>query len=359
MKKKTIMAVLAGVLAVGIVFVSQATVFADSEYTVKKGDSLWKIAKTFFGKGQDYTKIVDANKSIIKDPNLIRIGWKLIIPGESQEPEAEGGLANVVSPITEYKTLSEMNEAAGTILMHPGVMGVTNEKFIVINDGTRKIAEYSFEINGVSYVLRNGPTSLDDISGVYVNGATAFDGRDPADGIDYVFTDDLMLGRWFRVEGQFILSAKKTEGYTEELFKNIAEEILEVNAIQQEVWVEEEYADPLGVIGTYMDGTSQRAVMEVTFDEKEMKYHMTVSWANSAFSRMEWKMSGEDNGYGAIEYNDCVKSRVDYDEKGEKEVYKTEYTGGSGFFSFKDGKLAWDGAQDENCRECAFEKMPE
>ena len=50
-------------------------------YTVKKGDNLWKLAVEFFGKGHEYTKIVEAN-SEIKDPNLIYVDQVLTIPEE-------------------------------------------------------------------------------------------------------------------------------------------------------------------------------------------------------------------------------------------------------------------------------------
>lgn len=49
-------------------------------YTVKSGDCLWNIAKKYYGNGAQYTKIEDANKSKIKNPNLIQPGWVLIIP---------------------------------------------------------------------------------------------------------------------------------------------------------------------------------------------------------------------------------------------------------------------------------------
>lgn len=49
-------------------------------YTVKKGDCLWKIAKQYYGNGALYTKIYDANTNQIANPNLIKIGQKLIIP---------------------------------------------------------------------------------------------------------------------------------------------------------------------------------------------------------------------------------------------------------------------------------------
>lgn len=53
---------------------------AAKTYTVKSGDCLWNIAKKYYGSGAQYTKIVNANKSKIKNPNLIYPGWVLVIP---------------------------------------------------------------------------------------------------------------------------------------------------------------------------------------------------------------------------------------------------------------------------------------
>lgn len=50
-------------------------------YIVKKGDCLWKIAKHFYGNGSLYTKIYNANRGKIKNPNLIFPGQVFIIPG--------------------------------------------------------------------------------------------------------------------------------------------------------------------------------------------------------------------------------------------------------------------------------------
>lgn len=49
-------------------------------YTVKKGDCLWNISKRFYGKGSLYTKIYNANKDKIKNPNKIYPGQVLVIP---------------------------------------------------------------------------------------------------------------------------------------------------------------------------------------------------------------------------------------------------------------------------------------
>lgn len=48
-------------------------------YTVKSGDTLWGIAKTFYGNGAQYTKIASANTGIA-NPNLIYPGQVLSIP---------------------------------------------------------------------------------------------------------------------------------------------------------------------------------------------------------------------------------------------------------------------------------------
>lgn len=52
----------------------------NGSYTVVSGDTLWAIAKKFYGKGSQYTKIYNANKDKIKNPNLIMGGQKLVIP---------------------------------------------------------------------------------------------------------------------------------------------------------------------------------------------------------------------------------------------------------------------------------------
>ena len=49
-------------------------------YTVKSGDCLWNIAKKYYGNGAQYTKIYNANKGKIKNPNLIYPWQVLTIP---------------------------------------------------------------------------------------------------------------------------------------------------------------------------------------------------------------------------------------------------------------------------------------
>ena len=57
-----------------------AVVEAARYYVIEKGDTLSGIAKRFYGNAMDYPKIFDANKEVIKDPDLIFPGQKIRIP---------------------------------------------------------------------------------------------------------------------------------------------------------------------------------------------------------------------------------------------------------------------------------------
>jgi len=50
-------------------------------YVVVKGDSLSKIAKQEYGDANKWRTIYEANKDLIKDPDLIYPGQELKIPG--------------------------------------------------------------------------------------------------------------------------------------------------------------------------------------------------------------------------------------------------------------------------------------
>jgi LysM repeat protein len=62
-----------------------AAVEADGEPTVRmhevvSGDTLGAIAQTYYGKASLYMKIFEANRDVLDDPNLIKVGQMLRIP---------------------------------------------------------------------------------------------------------------------------------------------------------------------------------------------------------------------------------------------------------------------------------------
>ncbi len=70
-----------------VTVLSDATVSADQTasttgitYEVVSGDTLWSIAEEHLGSGFDWNKIYEANKAVIKTPNMIYVGQNLLIP---------------------------------------------------------------------------------------------------------------------------------------------------------------------------------------------------------------------------------------------------------------------------------------
>jgi nucleoid-associated protein YgaU len=53
---------------------------AEKTYEVQPGDSLSRIAKREYGNANEWRRIYDANKDILKDPDKIFPGQKLRIP---------------------------------------------------------------------------------------------------------------------------------------------------------------------------------------------------------------------------------------------------------------------------------------
>lgn len=75
----------AGIASVESELIVSKEVPAAVFYTVKKGDTLWKIAEEHYGKGQGakYNDIVKANTPPVKNPDLIQPGWVLRIPAQA------------------------------------------------------------------------------------------------------------------------------------------------------------------------------------------------------------------------------------------------------------------------------------
>ena len=49
-------------------------------YEVQPGDTLGHIAQRFYGKASAYMKIFEANRDVLDNPDLIKVGQKLRIP---------------------------------------------------------------------------------------------------------------------------------------------------------------------------------------------------------------------------------------------------------------------------------------
>ncbi len=95
-------------------------------YTVKRGDSLWKIAETHFGDGRRYADLVRLNESVLQGrPDFITPGTVLRVPVERDASSDELGSEYVVKP---GDTLSEIaQENLGRAGLHPRIYQASRE----------------------------------------------------------------------------------------------------------------------------------------------------------------------------------------------------------------------------------------
>lgn len=80
-------------------------------YTVVKGDTLWGIARKFYGNGSYYTRIAAANSATVKNPNLIYPGQVLTIPALDDLPAAAAASSSVA---IANATASTYDKTTGT-----------------------------------------------------------------------------------------------------------------------------------------------------------------------------------------------------------------------------------------------------
>ena len=266
--------------------------------------------------------------------------------GEKAEDAVMGGLAGIANPMVAADSLEALNEKMGCNMVKPAVMGVTDEAFYVISDA---MAEYRFTVGGYDYTLRCQGT-MDDICGIYGDNGTLFEGKTEEE--LYAEGSGYKAKRWFTTDGQYVLTINDNGAMSEEQFLSIADEIEE--GTRPEIIMDSE-----GVFyeinGDFQDTYSGRAMAEVVSADDSAE--ITVRWGDSASVTYVWNMTVTFDD-GQFVYSDCTETKETAEEDG---TISEELISGneSGYFTYKEGMLFWDGAADENCKNCVFEKMIE
>ncbi len=96
---------------------SLAVSAAAADYTVQKGDSLWKIAREKLGSGYKWGEIYEANRDTVRDPNLIYAGQILHIPDENNDTEEEITMTNIEKALALINTFATGDTAAAARLL--------------------------------------------------------------------------------------------------------------------------------------------------------------------------------------------------------------------------------------------------
>jgi len=266
---------------------------------------------------------------------------------EEKEDAAAPNISGLANPYQDVASLEELNEAVGSHMYSPGVMGVSDESYTLIK-GDNPTAQYKFSVAGHEYTFR-ASKETEDISGCYVDGKTVFSGITDRETIHYGKSEGSKLAQWF-VEGvQYVLNVKdEDDSFDMESFGYIAEEMASYTL--EDVDLSAYYE---ALVGDYNDSFSQRAYASVSLNE-DGYLDIQVSWGSSAFEVSVWTMTGRYE-FGKVIYYDGARNDLVTDEEGN-DTSTTVYEYAGGYFEVKDGKLLWTGAEEESCRECCFEK---
>lgn len=265
--------------------------------------------------------------------------------GKEEEPI---GLPN---PMTNYDSLEEINKILGCKLTAPGVMGVTDEAYSIIN-GEPQVADYKFTINDDECDFRFSPDYNFDISGIYGKDGTVFNGTTAGE-LQYANSEDYKVARWANIDGQYTFALKNDGSMEQETFEGIVEELIMLVMPGMNASEAQGVYDELA--GEYFDTYSERAVAEIKACDGYVE--IEIAWGNSAEDVRQWTMTAKLGEDGTLDYTDAKVVDAHFDADGnctETVVAENE----TGFFTYaKDTGLAWVGAADEQCQACVFEKM--
>ena len=253
---------------------------------------------------------------------------------ETAETEEIAGLAN---PVVEYESLDEVNNIAGTYLVHPGVMGVTEESFSVIS-GT--LAQYKFNLNGYDYTFRGSKNLDEEISGIYGADGALFDGETA----DYSVkgTDEYKAIRFLAGDAQYVISVDDNGEMDDSQFDSIATEL---RATIITTASDEEYTS---LVGSYQDSYSQRATAEISLDDVN-KLKIEISWADSAEKTEEWTVLATKEGNKLVYDADSIWHNITYTEN-----FETVDDTAAGYFEITDDGICWTGSGNEATSNCVF-----
>lgn len=106
--------------------------------------------------------------------------------------------------------------------------------------------------------------------------------------------------------------------------------------------------------GSYYEKIAGRGRIDITPAENNV-YNVLVRWSNSNADYYEWEMSGEFSGKQVLDYTDCTKMHVTYDENGN-ETRETEYTDGTGYLKATEIGIFWKDNKEGVADNTSFTK---
>ncbi len=157
-----------------------------TEYTVKSGDYLFKIAKEVLGDSSRWPEIVELNKdrypSLLTNPALIYTGWVLKLPGSSNTTTTT---ASTSSTTTTTSTTSPSSTSTIDTVSSADYTGATKAIFDIVKKFCDANEAYVY---GSAHYKENGYVTTSDCSGFtaqFVNKLSELAGVSCVLGSDY------------------------------------------------------------------------------------------------------------------------------------------------------------------------------
>lgn len=244
----------------------------------------------------------------------------------------------------KYNSLEEINKKTNTHLIKPGVMGITNERFFILDNNT---SDYVFDLNGYEYYMRGCKDTTIDMSGVFENGKQIFEDQIDKQ-IAFARSKEYLVARFILGGKQYVFGVKDNGEMDTKTFEDQFDEVYKT------IIYESTTQDIINLLGEYQDINSQRASATIElFDVNRVL--VNIKWPSSANQEDEWKA-----------YCSYVPGRLDYEQI---EHYKNTYNNdGSvttetlndffpGYFETEENCICWSGSRDDTTSSCKFEKI--
>lgn len=265
--------------------------------------------------------------------------YKIVLT-EKIAADVQTGMPN---PVVEYSSLEEINEVAGVNLMKPPVMGVSNERFSVI-DG--RIAQYICDVNGLEWTFRGACITDEDISGIYDERNVFTSNEDSG-----LYANEFYLDRFFDGDRQYTIVVKDPISEDGDIL--IDEETYSNCCMEMKSILKQHMDDPL--VGDYQNAADERMMLYVERLGDEYSASVNLSVSDSEFKC--WTMQDVAVDGDKLTYRGEEIGHYIYDADGNETSSDVTMSNNLGYFEIKDGRLYWTGAAQEECRAIVFEKM--
>lgn len=251
----------------------------------------------------------------------------------------------IPNPMKQCESLDEINKLASVHLVSPGVVGVSDEEFYILDNNT---AEYLYKVNGYLYYMRGTKSTNIDMSGIFENGAGLFE-KQLEEKIAFGEATGYKVYRFILGDKQYIFGVKDEGKLDKSTFE------IQFLETYNQVMFDSTIEEIKGLIGDYYDETSQRATLNFSLvDVNEVV--LDIKWPSSADQNDEWIARCTYDGYKFIYNKDnIVHYRRTQTSDGEIVDEITEDCV-DGYFEIKNKAIYWNGSNNAQTSNCIFKK---